>query len=100
MNTTTGQLEFLATLESVISSRLNNPSESSYTARLAAEGKRKVAQKIGEEAMEVALAAVSETPERLTEEVADLLYHLLVILKIRGLSLGTVIAELANRHTD
>ena len=59
-----------------------------------------MAQKIGEEAMEVALAAVSETPERLTEEVADLLYHLLVILKIRGISLGTVIAELENRHTD
>jgi phosphoribosyl-ATP pyrophosphohydrolase len=100
MSTTTGQLEFLVTLEGIINNRLNNPSESSYTARLAAEGKRKVAKKIGEEAMEVALAAVLETPERLTEEVADLLYHLLVILKIRGIPLGTVIAELENRHTD
>ena len=93
-----GQLEFLATLESVIQDRLKNPTEASYTARLAAEGEVRVAKKLGEEAVEVALAAVAETPSRLTEEAADLLYHLLLILNMRGLSLETVVTELERRH--
>jgi len=93
-----GQLEFLTTLESVIQDRLNNPTEASYTARLAAEGEVRVAKKLGEEAVEVALAAVAETPSRLTEEAADLLYHLLLILNMRGLSLETVVTELERRH--
>ncbi len=93
-----GQLEFLTTLESVIQDRLKNPTEASYTARLAAEGELRVAKKLGEEAVEVALAAVAETPSRLTEEAADLLYHLLLILNMRGLSLETVVTELERRH--
>ena len=93
-----GQLEFLATLEGVIQDRLKNPTEASYTARLAAEGEVRVAKKLGEEAVEVALAAVAETPSRLTEEAADLLYHLLLILNMRGLSLETVVTELERRH--
>lgn len=93
-----GQLEFLTTLENVIQDRLDNPTEASYTARLAAEGELRVAKKLGEEAVEVALAAVAETPSRLTEEAADLLYHLLLILNMRGLSLETVVTELERRH--
>lgn len=93
-----GKLEFLTTLESVIQERLNNPTEASYTARLAAEGKLRVAKKLGEEAVEVALAAVAETPSRLTDEAADLLYHLLLILSMRGLSLEAVVTELERRH--
>ena len=93
-----GQLDFLTTLETVIQDRLDNPTGASYTARIAAEGELKAAQKLGEEAVEVALAAVAETPARLTEEAADLLYHLLLLLRIRGLSLEDVLTELRRRH--
>ena len=92
------RIEFLNTLEGIIEDRLRNPSEGSYTARLAAEGELKVAQKLGEEGVEVALSAVAESPARLTEEAADLLYHLLVLLQMRGLSLGAVSDELERRH--
>ena len=92
------QLDFLTTLETVIQDRLDNPTGNSYTARIAAEGKLKAAQKLGEEAVEVALAAVADTPSRLTEEAADLLYHLLLLLRIRGLSLEDVLTELHRRH--
>jgi len=92
------QLDFLTTLETVIQDRLDNPTGDSYTARIAAEGKLKAAQKLGEEAVEVALAAVADTPSRLTEEAADLLYHLLLLLRIRGLSLEDVLTELRRRH--
>jgi len=92
------ELEFLMTLESVIQDRLDNPTEASYTSRLAAGGEIKVAKKLGEEAVEAALAAVGETPSRLTEEAADLLYHLLLLLKMRGLSLQAVVGELERRH--
>jgi len=94
------RIEFLNTLEGIIEDRLRNPTEGSYTARLAAEGELKVAQKLGEEGVEVALSAVAESPERLTEEAADLVYHLLVLLKMRGLSLGAVADELERRHKD
>ena len=93
-----GQLDFLTTLETVIQDRLDNPTGASYTARIAAEGELKAAQKLGEEAVEVALAAVAETPARLTEEAADLLYHLMLLLRIRGLSLENVLTELRRRH--
>ena len=92
------QLDFLTTLETVIQDRLDNPTRDSYTARIAAEGELKAAQKLGEEAVEVALAAVADTPSRLTEEAADLLYHLLLLLRIRGLSLEDVLTELRRRH--
>ena len=92
------QLDFLTTLETVIQDRLDNPTEASYTARIAAEGELKAAQKLGEEAVEVALAAVADTPSRLTEEAADLLYHLLLLLRMRGLSLQVVLNELQRRH--
>jgi phosphoribosyl-ATP pyrophosphohydrolase len=92
------QLDFLTTLETVIQDRLDNPTVDSYTARIAAEGELKAAQKLGEEAVEVALAAVADTPSRLTEEAADLLYHLLLLLRIRGVSLEDVLTELRHRH--
>jgi phosphoribosyl-ATP pyrophosphohydrolase/phosphoribosyl-AMP cyclohydrolase len=92
------QLDFLTTLENVIQDRLDNTTGESYTARIEAEGAVKAAQKLGEEAVEVALAAVAETPARLTEEAADLLYHFLLLLRIRGLSLEDVLTELRRRH--
>jgi phosphoribosyl-ATP pyrophosphohydrolase/phosphoribosyl-AMP cyclohydrolase len=58
-----------------------------------------MAQKVGEEGLEVALAAVCETDEKLVGESADLVFHLLVLLRARGLGLADVVAELARRHT-
>ncbi len=73
----------------------------SYTARLLASGLPRVAQKVGEEATEVAIAALSEEqPEALVAESADLLYHLLVLLRARGVEPGQVSAELIRRHRN
>ena len=91
-------INFLNTLEGIIQDRLNDPPPDSYTARIAAGGNLLAAKKLAEEAAEAALAAVSESPARLTEESADLLYHLLVLLRMRELSLETVVAELEGRH--
>lgn len=94
------KLKFLKTLESIVEQRLEDGTETSYTARLAAKGALKVAQKVGEEGLEVALAGAAESDERLTEESADLLYHLIVLLAVRGLKLGDVTAALERRHAD
>ena len=91
-------IDFLNTLEAIIQNRLDGPPPDSYTARIAADGELLAAKKLAEEAAEVALAAVAESPARLTEESADLLYHLLLLLRMRGLSLATVAAELEARH--
>ncbi len=92
-------IEFLSTLQSVIVSRLQDKPESSYTAKLAARGELAVAQKVGEEGVELALAAVAQDGRRVKEEAADLLYHLLLLLAVKGLSLEDVVAELRHRHT-
>ena len=93
------ELTFLTQLETVIAERMATASKESYTARLAASGSLGVAQKLGEEGVETALAAVAEDPERLVSEAADLIYHLLVLLKLRELSLADVASELERRHT-
>ena len=92
------ELSFLAELETVIAERMATASKESYTARLAATGPLGVAQKLGEEGVETALAAVAEEPGRLVSEAADLLYHLLVLLKLRDMSLADVVSELERRH--
>jgi phosphoribosyl-ATP pyrophosphohydrolase/phosphoribosyl-AMP cyclohydrolase len=92
------RLPFLATLETVIATRAADAPEESYTARLFSQGLRRIAQKIGEEGVEVALAAVVEADEKVISESADLIFHLLVMLKHRGLSLEHVVAELQARH--
>jgi phosphoribosyl-ATP pyrophosphohydrolase len=89
---------FLETLESVIRQRVAATPAGSYTARLAAEGVLKVAQKVGEEAVELALAAAAQDRAHVTAEAADLLYHLLLLLKLRDLTLADVVAELEGRH--
>ncbi len=94
------ELNFLSQLESVITDRLDAPGENSYTARLAQSGVLGVAQKLGEEGVETALAAVAEDPKRLVAEAADLLYHLLVLLQLREVALADVVAELERRHQD
>ena len=82
----------------VIEDRKKNPSEKSYTASLFAEGLPKIAQKFGEEAAEVLVAALAQEDQRLIEEVADLTYHTLVLMAARGLNPADVLSELERRH--
>jgi phosphoribosyl-ATP pyrophosphohydrolase/phosphoribosyl-AMP cyclohydrolase len=96
--TAAGRLAFLGTLEAVIARRMADRPEGSYTARLHAEGPKRIAQKVGEEGLEVALAAVAESDEKLIGECADLVYHLLLLLASRGLRLERVVTELESRH--
>lgn len=88
----------LAALERTLVERLAEGSATSYTARLAAAGVPRIAQKVGEEGVETALAAVSGDRAALIGESADLLYHLLVLLRVSGASLRDVEQELARRH--
>jgi phosphoribosyl-AMP cyclohydrolase / phosphoribosyl-ATP pyrophosphohydrolase len=83
-------------LAATIAQRHREMPEGSYTAKLLGEGKERVAQKVGEEAVEVVVAALAE--ERLAEEAADLVYHLLVLLEERGLGTGDVARVLHDRH--
>lgn len=91
-------LAFLGKLEEIIDHRLRTRPADSYVARLAAEGDRRVAQKLGEEALELALAAVSQARDAQLEEAADLIFHLLVLLRAKGLSLTDVADRLEQRH--
>ncbi|RIK77760.1 bifunctional phosphoribosyl-AMP cyclohydrolase/phosphoribosyl-ATP pyrophosphatase [candidate division KSB1 bacterium] len=90
--------QILAELQEVIQQRQREMPEGSYTTTLFNKGVKKIAQKVGEEALEVALASVNETDERLASETADLLYHLLVLLAARNISLGEVAKELTRRR--
>jgi len=89
---------FLAALQDIIAGRSAHPSPDSYTAKLLAQGVRRVAQKIGEEGVELALAAVGQSDAEIIGETADLLYHVLVLLRSKNLSLGEVVVELESRH--
>lgn len=91
-------LSFLALLEATIASRITDKPENSYTARLLAEGPGRIAQKVGEEGVETALAAVTRDDAGLLSECADLLYHVMVMLQSRKLALGDVVRELESRH--
>jgi phosphoribosyl-ATP pyrophosphohydrolase/phosphoribosyl-AMP cyclohydrolase len=91
-------LAFLTTLEGIIAQRFAKRPEGSYTTELIEAGPRRMAQKVGEEGVEVALAAVTQGDTELIGESADLLFHLLVLLKSRGIALEQVVAELAARH--
>jgi phosphoribosyl-AMP cyclohydrolase / phosphoribosyl-ATP pyrophosphohydrolase len=94
------RLAFLASLEGTVRRRIAENPEGSYTARLYASGIGRIAQKVGEEGVETALAAVTRDDGELLGECADLLYHLLVLLKARNLSLEQVVQELASRHAS
>jgi phosphoribosyl-AMP cyclohydrolase / phosphoribosyl-ATP pyrophosphohydrolase len=91
-------IAFLAKLESVVAQRASEKPDASYTAKLLARGINKVAQKVGEEGVETALAGVNESDQKVVEESADLLFHLLVLLRARGVPLASVTAELERRH--
>jgi len=90
--------DILEELFAVILDRQANPRPGSYTVRLLDAGEDEVLKKVGEEAMEVILAAKGQGDERLVSEIADLVYHLLVLLAARGLSLADVKDELALRR--
>ena len=98
VETDAAELSFLMRLEATIAQRISDRPEGSYTARLWSEGPTRIAQKVGEEGVEVALAAVTQEDERLIGESACLLYHLALLLKSRNLSLTTVVRELEQRH--
>ena len=89
---------FLAQLEQTIVARLKSGDKKSYTVRLAKEGVARVAQKVGEEGVETALAALKADKKEFAGEAADLLYHLIVLLRVKKMSLGDAIAVLEKRH--
>jgi phosphoribosyl-ATP pyrophosphohydrolase/phosphoribosyl-AMP cyclohydrolase len=94
------RLEFLARLEQIVAQRIADPPEGSYTAKLVGEGVSRIAQKVGEEGVELALAAVAQSDEAVIGEAADLIYHMALLLKAKGLSLTQVVAELETRHAE
>ena len=91
-------IQFLTELEEIIQDRISNPSENSYVSRLVASGEKRVAQKIGEEAVELSLASVAGDSTEQLNEAADLVFHLLVLLKTKELSLRQVSDVLMKRH--
>ena len=91
-------LAFIGELETIIQQRLKRPSDDSYTAKLVAAGTKRIAQKVGEEGVELALAATSGDREEMINEAADLIYHMIVLLANEGISLGDVAARLESRH--
>lgn len=89
---------FLARLEAIVRERRGADPKQSYVAKLHAKGIAKIAQKLGEEAVETVIAALAEDDTALTGEAADLLFHLLVLLDARGLAFADVLAELERRE--
>ncbi len=90
--------DFLFELEAIIKDRQENPSEASYTSSLLAKGTDKIAQKVGEEAVEVVIEAKNENVDAFKNEMSDLLYHLLVLLAHKNVDLSQVLAILEKRH--
>jgi phosphoribosyl-ATP pyrophosphohydrolase/phosphoribosyl-AMP cyclohydrolase len=89
---------FLAQLERTVNQRITSGDEKSYTAKLVREGVKRVAQKVGEEGVETALAATAGDNAELASEAADLLFHLIVLLRAKGLSLQDALSVLEKRH--
>ena len=92
-------LGFLAELDSLVASRKAELPEGSYTTKLFSSGTRRIAQKVGEEGVETALAAVTQGDDELLSEAADLIFHLTVLLRARGFGLADVTRVLAERHS-
>jgi phosphoribosyl-ATP pyrophosphohydrolase/phosphoribosyl-AMP cyclohydrolase len=89
---------FIFELENIINDRYENPIESSYINKMRAKGLNKIAQKVGEEGVETVIAALAETEEELVGEAADLLFHLMFLLKEKGLSIKDIAKKLESRH--
>ncbi|WP_179413951.1 bifunctional phosphoribosyl-AMP cyclohydrolase/phosphoribosyl-ATP diphosphatase HisIE [Mucilaginibacter sp. E4BP6] len=89
---------FILELENIIADRYENPVEGSYINKLRKKGINKIAQKVGEEGVETVIAALAETEIDLINESSDLIFHLLVLLREKGLSLATIAKNLEQRH--
>ena len=89
---------FLLQLEKIIADRKNNPSDESYTSSLLKKGINKIAQKVGEEAVELVIEAMDNNDHLFKDEAADLLFHYLILLQAKGFSLDDVIGILKERH--
>ncbi len=94
------RLAFLSLLERIIANRIAEQPDGSYVARLFERGPSRMAQKVGEEGIEVALASVTRDDDGVISESADLLFHLLLLLRSRDLSLAAVVDELRARHAS
>lgn len=92
-------VDFLKHLEGIITERKNNPSDKSYTSSLFQKGINKIAQKVGEEATELVIEAKDENVELFKNEGADLLFHYLILLSAKGVTLDNIIDVLKKRHT-
>ncbi len=89
---------FLQQLETIIAERKNNPSENSYTSSLFAKGINKIAQKVGEEAVELVIEAKDDNGDLFKGEAADLLFHYLILLHAKGFKLDDIVEVLKERH--
>lgn len=89
---------FILELERIINNRYDFPSEESYVNRLRQKGINKIAQKVGEEAVETVIAALAETDTDFINEASDLVFHLIVLLREKGFSLETIAKNLESRH--
>lgn len=89
---------FILQLEQIINNRYENPQESSYVNKLREKGLNKIAQKVGEEAVETVIAALAQTETEMIDESSDLVFHLLVLLREKGLRLETIAKNLESRH--
>ncbi|MBX9851519.1 MAG: bifunctional phosphoribosyl-AMP cyclohydrolase/phosphoribosyl-ATP diphosphatase HisIE [Cytophagaceae bacterium] len=94
----TDKTSFIAYLKKIIRDRKNNPSEKSYTSSLFAKGTNKIAQKVGEESVELVIEAMDKNDELFKNEAADLLFHYLILLEQKNIDLDEVIAVLEKRH--
>jgi len=89
---------FILQLEQIVADRYENPVEGSYVNKLRTKGLNKIAQKVGEEGVETVIAALAETETDLINEASDLVFHLIVLLREKGLSLETIAKNLEERH--
>jgi len=89
---------FILQLEQIVNDRYENPQEGSYVNKLHGKGLNKIAQKVGEEAVETVIAALAQSETEMIDETSDLVFHLLVLLREKGLSLEAIAKNLEERH--
>ena len=89
---------FILQLEQIVNDRFDNPKEGSYVNKLSEKGLNKIAQKVGEEGVETVIAALAQSEKELIDEASDLVFHLIVLLREKGLSLETIAKNLEQRH--
>ena len=94
----TNEVDFLDKLEQIIANRKNDPQDNSYTSSLFKEGINKIAQKVGEEAVELIIESKDDNNEKFLDEAADLFYHYLVLLQAKKFKLDAVVDQLRQRH--